>query len=100
MMFRLKNLRHERNIKQKEIANYLGLTIQAISAYENPNKSNEPNFETLVKISKFFGVTTDYILGVDEYEGDTYSAVTKTILQRDNRIKELEEKLEKIKQIL
>ena len=58
----LRTLMEERNTSQKDLADYLGKTRQAISLYCNGESS--PDLETLVKIAQFFNTSTDYLLGV------------------------------------
>lgn len=58
---RLKTLRIEEGLLQKELAEKLSLTQQTISLYESG--SREPDAETLIKIADFFEVSTDYLLG-------------------------------------
>lgn len=59
---RLKNLRKERGLSQKELAEELQLTQRKISYLETGQL--EPDLATLWKISNFFEVTTDYLLGI------------------------------------
>lgn len=59
----LKNLRLKKGLLQEEVANALGISKQVVSTYENGTRS--PSFDGLIKIAAFFGVTTDYLLGVD-----------------------------------
>lgn len=61
----LKDLRIENGIYQKELAAYLNVSIGTISNYEQG--VHDPNLDTLVKIAKFYGVTTDYLLGLTTY---------------------------------
>lgn len=58
---RIKELREERGILQRELANALKLTQQTISLYESNKR--EPDAETLSKIADFFGVSIDYLIG-------------------------------------
>lgn len=64
----LTELRHEKGIGQKELADYLRLSVGTISNYEN--NIHSPDLETLCRIADFFGVTTDYILGRTAYRCD------------------------------
>ena len=57
---RLKMLRNENKLLQKELAEKLGLTQQTISLYESNKR--EPDYKTLQKIVNFFEVSIDYIL--------------------------------------
>lgn len=58
----LKNLRDAHNISQVELANKLGVTKQCVSNWENDNIL--PSIEMLIKLSKYFNVSTDYLLGL------------------------------------
>ena len=58
---RLKDLRSEKGLSQSALADILGRTQQAIGKWE-VGKS-EPDGATLLKLSAFFNVTTDYLLG-------------------------------------
>ncbi|MFZ5352777.1 MAG: helix-turn-helix domain-containing protein [Bacillota bacterium] len=58
---RLKDLREERNLLQKDIAKIIGITDNAISNYERGTRI--PDTETLSRLADFFGVSIDYILG-------------------------------------
>lgn len=60
-MNRLKLLREEKNMTQAEIAQLIGVTSQAYGLYENGKR--DISTENLKKLSNFFGVTTDYIVG-------------------------------------
>jgi Predicted transcriptional regulators len=58
---RLVQLREGKNLKQKEFAEAIGIHNRNINRYELGLR--EPDFDTLVKIADFFGVSTDYLLG-------------------------------------
>lgn len=61
---RLRSLRQERELKQSDIAKYLGVSAQSYSSYEN---GREPNYEMLKKLCSFFNVSADWLLGLSEY---------------------------------
>lgn len=63
---RLRSIRREHLVKQKELANFLNIGVSTLSQYENDKR--HPNFELLVKIASFFNVSTDYLLGIVEYK--------------------------------
>ncbi len=48
---------------QVELAKRLGVAKQTVSNWENENI--QPSIEMLIRLSKLFGVTTDYLLGLD-----------------------------------
>lgn len=57
---RIKRLRKNANLTQTELAEKLGLQFSAISKYENELVPLPQ--ENLLKLSKIFSVSTDYIL--------------------------------------
>lgn len=62
---RLKELRLERGLTQKELSLALGLNAVTYLHYEKGQR--EPPLSFLVDISKFFDVSVDYLLGLKEY---------------------------------
>lgn len=63
-MNRLKELRKTKGVTQQTVADFLGITREGYSFYENGHRS--PDYETLSKIAGYFGVTTDYLIGTDD----------------------------------
>lgn len=61
---RLHNLRKRRNLSQEELGLALGRTKNNISQLENGKR--EPNLALLTAISNYFGVSTDYLLGLTD----------------------------------
>ncbi len=59
---RLKDLREDSDLKQKDIAEYLNVKQNTYSQYEN-NQRQLP-IDILIKLAKYYNVTTDYILGL------------------------------------
>ncbi len=57
---RIKNLRVDNDLTQKEIAAILGCSQQTYSDYEN-GKYDIPN-EVLIKLANYYKVSIDYIL--------------------------------------
>lgn len=70
---RLKNLRNDKGLLQRELAEQLNLSRVAVTQYENGNRS--PDQETLKKLANFFNVTIDFLLGESDiqnpYQNDT-----------------------------
>lgn len=58
---RLKELRVNRRIYQKEIAEYLGLSFRGYQDYET--NQTEPKLKTLIAIADYYHVSVDYLLG-------------------------------------
>jgi transcriptional regulator with XRE-family HTH domain len=74
---RLKQLRKKHKLTQGELADLLGLKPTAISNYES--KRNEPSFEKLIALSRYFDVSCDYLLGIS----DTYLPIGGEVLDKD-----------------
>lgn len=61
----LAKLRKEKNVTQEQIADYLGVSPQAISKWEN---GSYPNGDLLPRIADYFGVSIDYLYGREKKE--------------------------------
>ena len=61
---RLKELRKSLGINQIEFGKRLNVTKQCISNWENNNIM--PSIDMLIRISKTFSVSADYLLGLDD----------------------------------
>ncbi len=59
---RLKDLREDFDLKQKEIAEYLHIKQNTYSQYENGQR--QLPIDILIKLAKYYNVSTDYILGL------------------------------------
>lgn len=54
-------IRKQRNLTMKEVSESVGVSLSAYQKYENGTR--DVSTETLSKLSDFYGVTTDYLLG-------------------------------------
>lgn len=61
---RLKELREDADISQKELAEYLNVKQNTYSQYENGQR--QLPIEILIKLSQYYKVSTDYILGLSD----------------------------------
>lgn len=75
---RIAEQRKKLGLSQEELAEKLNISQKSISKYERG--SRRPSYEVLVSMAALFGVTTDYLLGVDGGEKNM-----------KNRLKELRE---------
>lgn len=60
---RLKDLRKEKGLTQQQVADRIWTSKAVISSYELGNRI--PSYDVLIKLAKLFGVSTDYLLGVE-----------------------------------
>lgn len=63
-MIRLKDLREDRDLKQRELCKIINISQTNYSKYEL-EKINIP-LDTLRKLANFFNTSTDYILGLTD----------------------------------
>jgi transcriptional regulator with XRE-family HTH domain len=61
---RLKKLRKEKQISQKDLAKKLNLSPSTIAMYETEKR--KPDSETLERMSNYFDVSIDYLLGLTD----------------------------------
>ena len=64
-MLRLKDLREEKGVLQKELAYAINRTRACISSWEQGK--TEPSIDDLLKLADFFEVTVDCLVGRDGY---------------------------------
>lgn len=60
---RLKELRQEKGVGQVELAKCLDVSKGIISLWENGLR--EPTMSSLIVLAKFFNVTIDYLVGLE-----------------------------------
>ena len=61
---RMKTLREERGLTLREMAEEIGTAPYNVYCYEH--SKHVPNIITLIKYAMYFGVSTDYLLGMEE----------------------------------
>lgn len=96
---KIKRLRNEKNLTQKDLADQVHVTFQTVSKWENDE--NEPDIGTLRELTKLFGCSMDYLLSeedeqpVEEPKQEVVEAtpvvapveqVTKTIIIHQNEL--------------
>lgn len=61
---RLENLLEESNLTQKQLAQEFHVANSTINGYVRAYR--EPDFAMLIRLARYFHVTTDYLLGLSE----------------------------------
>lgn len=61
MYKRLRDLREDKDLTQKDIANILNISQRGYSHYETGN--NDIPTEILIRLADFYGTSVDYLLG-------------------------------------
>ena len=64
---RLRILRRERNLKQKDMADHFGQSLRAYQYYEAGTR--HPEYQHLLELADFFDVSLDYLTGRSETRG-------------------------------
>lgn len=64
MYHRIRDLREDKDLKQKDLAEYLNCSQVCYSYYEIGKR--EIPAEALIALAKFYGVSVDYLLGLTD----------------------------------
>lgn len=80
-MKRLRQLRTNKKLTQKNVAEFLGVDRTTYVKYETG--ASEPNFETLQRLATFFGVSTDYLLGTETQKTPVLTAKDERDIARE-----------------
>lgn len=72
---RLRQLRLEKKLTQQQAANAVGVTRSVISGYETELRL--PSLDILVSLAHLYGVTTDYLLCVDNRQSIDVSGLNE-----------------------
>lgn len=63
---RLRELRMQKNLTQKQLAEQIRVQNSIISFYENGDRLPSP--ETIIKLTAVFHVSADYLMGIEKTE--------------------------------
>lgn len=66
MVEKLKLLRWEHGVSQREVAEAVGVSQQSINKYEN--HAVEPDIATLIALADYFHTSVDYLIGHTEID--------------------------------
>ncbi len=75
---RLRELRKQSPIMQKDIAKQIGVSVRTFQQYEQGLV--EPNIEKLILLSQIFDVSVDFLICRDEYLSEVAAAERETNL--------------------
>lgn len=63
---RIRELRLENNLTQKQLAEKVQVDFRTVSFWET--ERFEPNIEQITKLCSFFGVSSDFLIGIKDYD--------------------------------
>lgn len=81
---KIKSLRKQQNITQEKLAEYLNISYQAVSKWENGTAL--PDVTLIPQIANFFGVSADFLLGMKEKEQSDELKGFEKIYHENNRL--------------
>ncbi len=61
---KLKALRTEKKLTQKQVADRLGVAVSAVSSYESGTRY--PSYRSLMKLAGMYHVSCDYLIGLSQ----------------------------------
>ena len=80
-MLRLKDIREEKKLQQKDVAAKLNRTPACISSWENGK--TEPSIDDILRLSEILDVTTDYLLGCSDDPESNNRTIELTPIQQN-----------------
>ena len=83
-MNRIKELREDRDLRQADVAAATGIDQRTLSNYET-GKTNPDSF-AIIKLAEFFGVSCDYLLGVNDININNKAALKKELNEIKKRL--------------
>mgnify|MGYP005761273639 CR=1 FL=1 len=83
---RLKDLREEHNLTQKELGALVGVAQSNINRWENGTV--RPSADFVVKLADYFGVSTDYLLGRTDELGAILPSAPSLTQQEQNLLQD------------
>ena len=82
---RIRDLRYEKRLTLEELSDKTGLSKSALGSYES-NDTKDISHYAIMQLAKFYGVTTDYLLGLSGKKQQEIYPVRVRITPRSVRI--------------
>lgn len=95
-MKRITELRKEKNLNQIGLGLKLNVSQKMISAYESG--IHQPSIDTLIKMSKLFNVSVDYIIGNSDIRTSAENFSKERLTEREIELLDLFKCLDREKQ--
>lgn len=86
-MNRIKALREDKDLRQIDVAEATGIDQRTLSNYET-GKTNPDSF-AIIKLAEFFGVSCDYLLGVNDISLTDKASIKKEINEIRKRLESI-----------
>lgn len=92
-MNRIRELREDKDLRQSDVSQITGIDQRTLSNYET-GKTNPDSF-AIIKLAEFFEVSTDYLLGVADYNYYNSQQILKEISDIQTRLDNLSDFIKK-----
>ncbi len=92
-MNRIRELREDRDLRQIDVAKSTGIDQKTLSNYET-GKTNPDSF-AIIKLAEYFNVSTDYLLGISDYNFFGFQNVLNEISEIQIKLKNIQDFLKK-----
>ncbi len=73
---KLKQLRTAKKLSQNELSKILNVSLSSYQKYEREKNSVTPSLDVLNRISDYYNVTIDYLLGKEVSENDVFNILS------------------------
>lgn len=84
---RIKELRLEKGLSQRKLAEETGISQQSLSFYEKGDRN--PKIETWQRLADYFGVSVSYLQGLSKYKSFSKEDIFEYLLKNNDRIIEI-----------
>ena len=81
---KVKELREKAGLTQRQLAAQIGVSKSTVALYETQERG--PSSDSLVKLSKMFHVSSDYLLGIDKVKRADLSGLTEDDIEIIERL--------------
>ncbi|MBE6544073.1 MAG: helix-turn-helix transcriptional regulator [Ruminococcaceae bacterium] len=95
---KLVELRNARGVTQEDVAQSLSISNKTVSKWENG--ASMPDLSMLVELSKYYGVTTDTLLGLTEDKKQSTAEEIRSLFEGLNRRKSVLKSFEAVKSLV
>lgn len=90
-MLNIKKLREDKGISQQRLAEAIKVSRSTVAMWETGG--SQPDIEMLIRMSLFFSVSVDYLLGRVDVQSPTDNLIATTLSSQDNQTSQQEQSL-------
>ena len=95
IMNRIRELREDGDLRQIDVARATGIDQKTLSNYET--EKTFPDSYSIIRLAEFFNVTTDYLLGVSNFNFSNRENIIDEISEIESKLRGIKKFIEKNK---